>query len=159
MTSPTAYAFHRQRIVVADDDSVIIAMMIDTLRRAGHCVVHAPDVLSNTRRDSLAQCHLLISSAQVEGMPRIDLLEELRESLPALPVLYLANAGQSTAELEARLPRDVPILRVPFTTAELQAAVRPLLPQLRTGTVLARPVTMPSVGGDVPTPAAHQWLC
>lgn len=92
-------------------------------------------------------------------MPRIDLLEELRESLPALPVLYLANAGQSTAELEARLPRDVPILRVPFTTAELQAAVRPLLPQLRTGTVLARPVTMPSVGGDVPTPAPHQWLC
>ena len=123
MSSPTAYAFHRQRIVIADDDSVIIAMMIDTLRRAGHCVV-------------------------------------LRERLPALPVLYLGNAGQSTAELEARLPRGVPILRVPFTTAELQAAVRPLLPQLRAGTILALPVvTVPSVSGDLPRPAADQWLC
>jgi DNA-binding NtrC family response regulator len=122
-------------------------------------VVHAPDALSAGGCVSLAECHLLISSAQVEGMPRIDLLEDLRERLPTLPMLFLATPGQSTAELEAQLPRDVPILRVPFTTVELQAAVRPLLPQWRTGTILARPVTMPSVGGDVPTPAADQWLC
>jgi DNA-binding NtrC family response regulator len=153
VSPPTAYAFHRQRIVVADDDSVTIAMMIDTLRRAGHCVVHAPDALSAGGYVSLALCHLLISSAQVEGMPRIDLLEDLREWLPALPMLFLATPGQSTAALEAQLPRDVPILRVPFTTAELQAAVRPLLPQLRTGTILAFPVSGPPVGTDGPMPA------
>jgi DNA-binding response OmpR family regulator len=147
---PTAYAFHRQRIVVADEDSVTIAMIIATLRRAGHCVVHALDVLSAPGGVSLAQCHLLISSAQVEGMPRIDLLEELRECLPALPVLYLANVGQSTAELEAQLPRDVRVLRAPFTTGELQAAVRPLLPQLRAGTILAFPVTAPPVSTELP---------
>jgi len=132
--------------------------MIDNLRRSGHCVLHAPDALSAAGRDSLAQCHLLISSAQVEGMPRIDLLEELREWLPALPVLYLATAGHSK-EHEAQLPRDVPILRAPFTTAELQAAVRSLLPQWRTGTILALPLTAGPEGTDVPTAAADQWPC
>lgn len=112
-------------------------MIVHTLRRDGHCVVQAPDALSATAFFSLAQCHLLISSIRMEGMTRIDLLEELRERLPVLPILYVADVRYSTTELEAQLPRDVPILRAPFTTAELQAAVRPLLPRLRTGTILA----------------------
>ena len=42
-------------------------------------------------------------------------------------MLYLANIGRSTPELEAQLPADVPILREPFTADQLRAAVRPLM--------------------------------
>jgi len=55
------------------------------------------------------------------------LILELRDHLPELAILYLAASGRSTPELEARLPRDVPILREPFTPKQLLAAVRYVL--------------------------------
>lgn len=60
-------------------------------------------------------------------MPGVDLIRQLREQLPDLPILYLANIGRSSPELEAQLPPDVSILREPFTADELRAAVRPFL--------------------------------
>jgi DNA-binding response OmpR family regulator len=57
----------------------------------------------------------------------LDLIHELRERLPTLAILYLANKGRPTAELEVQLPSDVPILHEPFTADRLRPAVRPLL--------------------------------
>ena len=126
----------RERIVVADEDSAVIAFIIDTLRADGHYVTHSYDALSATQDFALHECHLLISSMRVDGVAGIDLIEELRERRSALPVLYLADL-ESTPELEAQLPADVPILREPFTAEQLHAAARPLLPQLRIGSTLA----------------------
>ena len=127
MISPIAYAFHRQRIVVADDDSVTSALITRTLGRDGHCVSLDPGALSST--GELDQCQLLISSMRVAGVVRMDLLEELRERWPDLPILFLAHEGP--------LRGDLPALCVPFTRAELRSAVRRLLPALYDGTVLA----------------------
>jgi DNA-binding response OmpR family regulator len=136
VTPPTAFVFDRQRIVVADEDSCVVASIIDTLRGDGHYVSHACDALSATQDLALHECHLLISSTRVDGMTGIDLIAELRGRMPGLPILYLADS-QSTPELETQLPADVPILRGPFTVEELRLAVRPLLPRLRLGSILA----------------------
>lgn len=61
-------------------------------------------------------------------MDGLDLILELRERLPKLAILYLANKGRSTVEVEAQLPWDVTILHEPFSADELRSAVRPLLP-------------------------------
>jgi DNA-binding response OmpR family regulator len=157
VSSPPAYAFDRQRIVVADEHSATAALIIGTLRRDGHCVVHEPAALLPDHSFSLAQCHLLISSMLVEGVVRMDLLEETRECLPALPILYLANASQSG--LETKLPKGLAVLHAPFTPAELQAAVLSLLPRLRMGTILALPAIAPVSPCDGPVAAATQSLC
>jgi len=133
MSSPTAYAFDRQRIVVADEDSVTSALITSILGRDGHCVSLDPGALSST--GVLAECHLLISSLRIAGVVRMDLLEELRERWPALPILFLAQEGP--------LPGGLPSLCVPFTREELQAAVGRLLPALHSGTVLALEIKTP----------------
>jgi hypothetical protein len=51
------------------------------------------------------------------------LIQRLRQDLPLLPIIYLANTGRSTPEVEASLPPDVLILREPFTAAKVRAAV------------------------------------
>jgi len=51
----------------------------------------------------------------------------LRKRLPDLPMLYIANIDRSTPAIEAKLPRNVPIIREPFTAADLRAVVGPLL--------------------------------
>jgi DNA-binding NtrC family response regulator len=120
--------FDRPRIVVADEDPAVVAFIVHTLREDGNAVFHAYDTLSATQLAfSLDVCHLLISNTRVEGAFGIDLIRSLRERLPALPMLYLANIGLSTPELEAQLPADVPILREPFTADQLRAVVRPLM--------------------------------
>ena len=83
----------------------------------------------------MTQCDLVISNTRVAGnvdgqglVDGVDLIAHLREDRPDLPILYLANPGRSTPEMEAELPPDVPILRVPFTAEELRANVDALLP-------------------------------
>jgi DNA-binding NtrC family response regulator len=130
--SPTSYTFDRQRIIVADDDSATSDLITGALRRDGHCVSLDPGALAST---DLAHCHLLISSLRVAGAVRMDLLEELQARWPALPFLFLAHEGP--------IPGGVPALCVPFTIAELRAAVRRLLPALDAGTVLALELKTP----------------
>ena len=128
MTSEQPGILDRPRIVVADEDVSVVKFVMDTLRQDGNAVFHAYDALSAVQLAcSLDVCHLVITNTQVEGVPSVTLIRELRERLPSLPILYLANRGRSTPEREAQLPSDVQILREPFGVEELLAAVRPLV--------------------------------
>jgi CheY-like chemotaxis protein len=75
----------------------------------------------------LQACDLVISNTKVQGADGVELIRMLRRSQPTLPILYLANIGRSTPQLERQLPDDVPVLREPFTSEELRAAVHRLL--------------------------------
>lgn len=118
----------RPRVVIADEDPSVVQFVLQTLRQDGNAVFHAYDALSAVQLAlSLDRCDLLISNTRVEGMPGIELIRELRKRLPDLPILYMANTGRSSSELEAELPRGTPIIREPFTVEELREAVRPFL--------------------------------
>lgn len=129
MTSPSPTELAgRRRILVADEDPSVVAFMIKTLREDGHAVFHAYDGLSATELAfALRKVHLVISDTKVNGLPGIELIYLLRERLPELPIMYLANIDRSTPAIEAQLPSNVPILREPFTAGELRAVVRRLL--------------------------------
>jgi DNA-binding response OmpR family regulator len=116
------------RIVIADEDPTLVQFVTQTLRADGLAVFVAYDALSATQLVlSLDRCDLLISNTRVEGFPGITLIHEIRLRRPHLPIIYLANLAHSSPELEAKLPRDVSILREPFTAEELRAVVRPSL--------------------------------
>ena len=118
-----------RHIIVADEDQAVVASILHFLRQDGHAVFHAYDALSATQLASALQelCDLLITNTRVGGADGVDLIRRLRGKAPKLPVLYLANTGRSTPEMEARLPPDIPILREPFTDERLRAAVESLL--------------------------------
>jgi DNA-binding response OmpR family regulator len=120
--------FDGRHIVVADEDRAVAGFVIETLRCDGHAVFHAYDGLSATElATALKICDLVISNTKFEGEAGIDLIHQLRKLMPALPILYLANNGRSTPEIERELPPDVPILREPFTAEELRTHVAVLL--------------------------------
>jgi DNA-binding response OmpR family regulator len=118
----------RPRIVIADEDPEIVQFVVQTLRKDGNAVFPAYDALSAVQlATALDRCDLLMSNTRVEGMPGIELIRELRARMPLLPIMYIANIGRTTAELEAQLPAGMPIIREPFTVEELRDAVRPFL--------------------------------
>jgi CheY-like chemotaxis protein len=122
--SSTSADFTGRYILVADEDPAVVAFIIHTLRADGHAVFHAYDGRSAVELVySLRKCDLVISNTRVDGMPGIDLIRQLRRDRPDQPIIYMANLGRSTPEIEQHLPPDVPILREPFTAAELRATV------------------------------------
>jgi CheY-like chemotaxis protein len=129
VSSPTSSDLYgRRRILVADEDPTVVAFIIKTLRDNGHAVFHAYDGLSATELAfAMVRVDLVISNTKVNGLPGVELIHLLRERLPHLPIMYLANIERSTPDIESRLPSDVPILREPFTADELLALVGLLL--------------------------------
>ena len=117
-----------RHIVVADEDRAVVAFIIETLREDGHAVFHAYDVLAATQLAfALDPCDLILSDTKVEGADGIELVVQLRRKRPTVPIIYLANNGGSTPEIERRLPADVPILREPFTAEKLRVVVNAML--------------------------------
>ena len=129
MSFPTPDGLNsRPRILVADEDPKVVAFIIETLRKDGLAVFHAYDMLSATELAfALDEVHLVITNTRVNGTPGIEFVSVLRTRLPALPILYIANIDRSTPAIEARLPRNVPIIREPFTAEQLQTLVTSLL--------------------------------
>jgi len=115
-------------IVVADEDRAVVNFVIETLLADGHAVFQAYDGQTAVELAlGLKVCDLVITNTRVGGHAGPELVAELREELPTLAILYLANEGHSGPDLERRLPADVPILREPFTAGELRDSVQPLL--------------------------------
>ena len=121
-------AFAGRYIVVADEDRSLAGFVVETLIKERHAVFHAYDGLSAFQLAlGLKQCDLVISNSRVGGVPGLELIHELRDRIPEVAILYLANRDRSTPELERRLPVDIPILREPFSADELRRVVRALL--------------------------------
>jgi DNA-binding NtrC family response regulator len=116
-------------VVVADEDPVIVGSIMRALRSVGFRAFHAYDGRAAVELAlALRHIHLLISNTRISDYPGVELIRQLVAERPGLPVIYIANTGRSTPEIEARLPRSVPILREPFTDDELLALVRRTLP-------------------------------
>ena len=121
--------FEGRYIVVADEDRTIANEIIEVLTADGHAVFLAYDGLSALELAfGLKVCDLVISNSRTGGKPGVELIHELRTMLPWVSVLYLANGGRSTPDLERELPAGVGILREPFSVSELRQAVGSLLP-------------------------------
>jgi DNA-binding response OmpR family regulator len=72
---------------VADEDPAAVAFLVETLRRDGHAVFHAYDVLAVTQLAySLESCDLVISDTKVEGADGVELIALLRQRRPNVPV-------------------------------------------------------------------------
>jgi DNA-binding response OmpR family regulator len=128
MAAPPPPAFRGRHIIVADEDPAVVAFIIHLLRQDGHAVFHAYDALSATQLAiALHHCDLVISNTKVVGADGVALIRQLRGKRPELPILYIANIGRSTPEIEAKLPPGVPIIREPFTAEELREAIQALL--------------------------------
>jgi|SRR5688500_10910024 len=128
MSSQPAGVFDRPTIIVADEDPAMVAFVVDALRPEGYAIFPAYDAFSAIQLAThIPQVALLISNTRVQGVPGIDLMHVMRARMALLPIIYIANIGRSTPELEARLPSDVPIMREPFSADELRAVVSRLL--------------------------------
>jgi DNA-binding response OmpR family regulator len=112
------------RIVVTDDDPVLLTRVVTTLRDAGYCVFAAYDADSAFELSLLIpDLQLLITNTRLGTESARELIRQVRREKPGLPILHV---GDPLPDPEGLL-QDVPSLHEPFSAGELLAAVRPLL--------------------------------
>ena len=109
-------------ILVVDDDSDVRAFLAESLEGLGCAVVPAASGAEGLEALRLNPPDLALIDYAMPGMNGADVAREARRLHPGLPIVFVTGYAESE-QLEAALGCDVPVLRKPFTLAELAAAV------------------------------------
>lgn len=115
------------RILVVDDEPVLLKLMVRALQEQGYTIIaagHAEKALEICR-SSPEGFDLVITDNRMPHLSGLELVRCLREMNPTQRILHVS--GGPRGEPVEGLPRNVPTLHKPFRTPELIRAVRNLL--------------------------------
>ena len=116
---PSAMSATRLILIVDDDDHLRRALS-DELNRLGHrTLVAASGAEALAELD--APIDLLLTDVQLPDMSGADVAARFSQRRPAMSIVYISGASDS--RLRAVLPADAVVLRKPFTTDNLIAAL------------------------------------
>ncbi len=115
------------RILVIDDDHDVRAFLAVALEGLGYSVHEAEDGVSGLQKVDQVSPDLLLLDYAMPNMNGADVARAVRRSHPHLPIIFVTGYAES-GQLEAALGGEVPLLRKPFTVAQLSAAIAPHLP-------------------------------
>jgi len=130
--APRAYRLPSQRVLVVDDDPLLLKSLRDTLATDGHIVTTASGGLAGLEafseaREANAPFHLVITDL---GMPYVDgrqVASGVKELSPATPVILLTGWGQRLMDDGERPPHVDRVLNKPPKLTELRAALASLV--------------------------------
>lgn len=110
----------RLRILVSDDDPMLLARLVAMLRSAGHAVFAAYDGSAALElAEYIPDLDLLITNTRLGNVDAPEVIRRVRRAKPWLAILHV---GDSLPPADAPLA-DVPTLREPFTSEELLTAI------------------------------------
>ena len=111
------------RILVVDDDSDVRGFLAESLEGLGCIVISAASGPEGLQAMSEWRPDLVLMDYAMPGMNGADAARAARLVHPDLPIVFVTGYAESE-QLEAALGGDVPVLRKPFTLAELASAVK-----------------------------------
>lgn len=119
----------RTTVLVADDDDDLRAVVVETLRADGYTVVEARDgaellsLLSDTLDDPVSRPDVIITDVLMPRLSGLGVLEELKRARVRLPVLMMTGFAPASVAAVAKRLGAVGVLKKPFNTADLRAAL------------------------------------
>jgi DNA-binding response OmpR family regulator len=114
----------RERILVIEDEPGIVDFLERGLAAHGFEVEAALDGISGTAKALSERVDLVVLDMMLPGRSGFDLLAELRETRPALPVIALTARGEIEDRVAGLDAGAVDYLTKPFSLSELAARIR-----------------------------------
>ena len=117
------------RLLVVEDDKLIRKQIARILRRQGHQVLTAasgPEALQ-LYASHPERIHLVLTDVVMPHMDGPELARRLRESTPALQVLFTSGYDPGLMAPDGILDADVSFIAKPFTRLELLQKVQDVL--------------------------------
>jgi len=109
----------RLRVLVVDDDPIILLNTAEVLADMGHEVVEAQSGLRAIEIAKDTRFDLVISDFSMPGMSGAELIERLRSAKPELKAIIATGY----ADLPNGMKLDLPRLAKPFADADLKACI------------------------------------
>ncbi len=110
------------KVLVVDDDLDVRAFLSAALEGLGYSVYEAEDGAEGLKKVDEVAPDLLLLDYAMPQMNGADVARAVRRSHPHLPIIFVTGYAESD-QLEAALGGKVPLLRKPFTVAQLAAAI------------------------------------
>ena len=110
------------RVLVVDDDDDVRAFLAESLEAMGCTIVSAASGPRGLESLRAGRPDLVLLDYAMPGMNGAEVARAARGLHPGLPIVFVTGYAESE-QLEAALGGGVPVLRKPFTLAELAAAV------------------------------------
>jgi CheY-like chemotaxis protein len=119
----------RWTILLVEDEPAVLKSVGETLRRLGHHILMAgtPSAALHIAEQHKEAIDLLLSDVVMPEMDGPTLVRQLRESYPALRVLFVSGYPAHLIAYRGLLPEDTHFLRKPFTIQELINAIQQAL--------------------------------
>ncbi|MBO9392498.1 PAS domain S-box protein [Caldilinea sp.] len=119
----------RWTILLVEDEPAVLKSVGETLRRLGHHILMAgtPSAALHIAEQHKEAIDLLLSDVVMPEMDGPTLVRQLRESYPALRVLFVSGYPAHLIAYRGLLPEDTHFLRKPFTIQELVNAIQQAL--------------------------------
>jgi two-component system response regulator FlrC len=111
------------RLLVVDDDIQMLSALEAALRRKGHTVETASNGIDAASKLENAAVQAVITDLRMPGMDGLELLQHVRRTKPALPVIVLSAYGTVPTAVEAIKGGATDFLLKPFSHEELDAVL------------------------------------
>lgn len=135
-----------QTVLTIEDDAAIRRGVVDALRFAGYEVIEAGDGQLGCQLALSREFDLLLLDLVLPGMLGLEILRQLRNTRPTVPVIILSARGEENDRVSGlRLGADDYVVK-PFSVNELLA---------RVDAVLRRSPARPSEVTTLPLPAGE----
>jgi two-component system response regulator HydG len=115
------------RILLVDDDSALGGYLCRVLRRGGFDVAHELDAHTALFRVKAEQWDLLMTDIELPGMSGLELLEQVRELVPSLPVAVLTGHPSVDYAVSALRGAAAEFLSKPVSAGDLLAKATELI--------------------------------
>ena len=128
---PIAEEIHKvPTVLVVDDEPTLRKLMQLVLERAGFRVLTAQNGYDamDVSESHLGAIDVLVSDVMMPGMDGPTLVDELRETDPNLPVLFVTGSWE---RVPVHQDGPFPIIEKPFSPGNLVLTIRRLLAQRR----------------------------
>ncbi len=116
------------RILVVDDEHLVRNLTVQVLERAGYDVISVADAQQALELLDDQTVDLVVSDVVMPGLSGVELLNELRDLRPDLPVLLMTGGSPQPERTSRALELGASgIVYKPFSHADLTDAVRTAL--------------------------------
>lgn len=117
----------RPRILIIEDDEAVRRGLVDALTYHGYRTFEAADGVQGRERAIRIACDFILLDLILPGLDGLEILKEVRETRPSLPVLILTARGQEEERVRGlRMGADDYVVK-PFSIKELIARVQAIL--------------------------------
>src|SRR3954465_10053111 len=116
-----------RRILVIEDDSAIRRGIVDALRFKGFVVLEAANGKDGSQMAEGCDCDLVLLDLVLPGKGGLEILGDLRQSRPTLPVIILTAKGEENDRVQGLSGGADDYVVKPFSVKELLARVEAVL--------------------------------